>query len=95
MGYSQEYIAWRRFVGKIKRACTDGHDVPPKYLSGIIINKNLSNFQKEYNGIRLGSPNLNEDEITVEAVKNVSFWPERIKLGYSDVNVNATGKKKL
>lgn len=72
---------------------SDDHGVPPTYLNGVIIKKNLSNFQKEYNDIRIGSPNLNEDEIAVEAVKNISFGRERIKLGYSDISVNATGKK--
>jgi len=73
----------------------DDHGAPPMHLNGVIIKKNLSNFQKEYNDIRVASPNLNEDEIAVEAVKNISFGRERTKLGYSDISVSATGKKEV
>ena len=69
------------------------HGAPPTYLNGVIIKKNLSNFQKEYNDIRLGSEGVTEDEVAVKALKNISFGKERVKLGYSDIQVTAAGKK--
>ena len=69
------------------------HGAPPTYLNGVIIKKNLSNFQKEYNDIRLGSEGVTEDEVAVKAIKNISFGKERVKLGYSDIQVTAAGKK--
>lgn len=70
----------------------DDHGAPPEFLNGTIVKKNLANFQKEYAKLKAASPQVSDDEAAVQAIKDISFGRERMKLGYSDIKVDASGK---
>ena len=62
----------------------------PGNLPGEIAWKNLENFQKEFIKIRSQNPNLGEQEIANQAIREISFGKRRIEIGYDDINVKIT-----
>ncbi|WP_284284853.1 RHS repeat domain-containing protein, partial [Marinibactrum halimedae] len=73
---------------------TKEHGMPPNSLDGSIIRKNLQNFQKEFNKIRNSSKKgTPESQMHVDAIKEISFGRERVKLGYDDIEVKAWGNE--
>ena len=64
----------------------------PGNLPGEIAWKNLENFQKEFIKIRSQNPNLGEQEIANQAIREISFGKRRIEIGYDDINVKITEK---
>ncbi len=73
----------RRSVEKYQ----ENNGMPPTFLNGTIIKKNLENFQKEFLKAKGANSELSDAEIANMAVKKISFGASREKIGYSDINV--------